>query len=78
MNDTVNHPPDLGSVWQRQGLMESFESKAPEGLSLIAGSPDRTPNPIGGYRFLHVWLPLSSPSPVHASYQQPPQEPSID
>src|SRR3972149_1510477 len=58
MDDTVNHSPDLGSVGQRKGFMESFESKAPKGLSLIASSPDLTPNPFDGYRFLHIGSPL--------------------
>src|SRR4030043_2229885 len=54
MGDTVDHPPTLGSIGQRRGLMESFESKAPKGLPLIAGSPDLTPNPFDGYCFLHI------------------------
>jgi hypothetical protein len=37
--------------------MKSFESETPKGLPLIAGSPDLTPNPFDGYRFLHVGSP---------------------
>jgi len=58
MGDAIDHSPNLGSVGQRQGLMESFESKATKGLPLIAGSPDLTPNPFDGYRFLHIDSPL--------------------
>src|SRR5512139_541019 len=57
MGDPVNHSPNLGSIGQRQGLMESFESKAPKGLPLIAGSPDLTSNPFDSYRFLHIGSP---------------------
>ena len=54
MDDTVNHSPNLGPVRQGKGLMESFESKAPKGLSLIVGSSDHTPDPFDGNRFLHI------------------------
>jgi hypothetical protein len=57
--------------------MEPFEAKTPEGLFLIAGSPDPTPDPFDGNCFLHIG-PLSFPSPAPASYQPPLQEPSID
>jgi hypothetical protein len=77
MDDMVNHSPNLGSVRQSEGLMESFESKAPKGLPLILGSSDRTPDPFDGNCFLHI-SSLSFPPPAPASYQQPPQEPSID
>ena len=54
MNDAVNHSPNLGSVGQGEGLMEPLESETPNGLLLIAGSPDHTPNPFDGNRFLHI------------------------
>ena len=57
MDDTVNHSPNLGSVRQGKDLVESFESKAPEGLSLIVGSSDRTPDPFDGNCFLHIGPP---------------------
>ncbi len=76
MNDAMNHPPDLGSVRERKGLMESFESKPPNGLSLIAGSSDRTPDPFDGNRFLHVGS-LSFPLLFHVFFQLPLRGSSI-
>ena len=76
MNDAMNHSPDLGSVWQSKGLMEPFESKPPNGLSLIAGSSDRTPDPFDGNRFLHVGS-LTFPLLFHVAFQLPLREPSI-
>ena len=57
MDNTVNHSPNLRSVRQGKDLVESFESKAPEGLSLIVGSSDRTPDPFDGNCFLHIGPP---------------------
>lgn len=77
MNDATNHSPDLGSVRKGKGLMESFESKPPNGLSLIAGSSERTPDPFDGNRFLRLGS-LSFPSLFHVFFQPPLQESSID
>jgi hypothetical protein len=76
MNDAMNHPPDLGSIRQGKGLIESLESEPPYGLSLIAGSSDPTPDPFDGNRFLHVGS-LSFPLLFHVFFQPPLREPSI-
>jgi hypothetical protein len=76
MKDAINHSPDLGAVWQGKGLMESPKPKTPNGLLLVVRSPDPTPDPFDGNRFLHIGS-LSFPLRFHAFYQQPLQEPSI-
>jgi hypothetical protein len=76
MNDAINHSPDLGSIRQRKGLMESSKPKALDGLFLVVGLPDHTPDPFDGKRFIHI-EPLSFPLPFHAVYQPPLQELSI-
>jgi hypothetical protein len=76
MDDAINHSPNFGSVRQGKGLMESFEPKALNGLFLVVGSSDYTPDPFDRNRFLHIG-PLSFPLQFHAFYQQPLQEFSI-
>ena len=76
MKDAINHSPDLGPVRQGKGLMESFKPKAPNGLLLVLGASDRTPDPFDGNRFVHVGS-LSFPLRFHVFFQPPLQEPSI-
>ena len=76
MMDAINHSPDLGSIRQRKGLVESFKPKATDGLLLVVDSSDRAPDPFDGNRFIHVG-PLRSPLLLHGAYRQPLQESSI-
>ena len=75
MVDTIDHSPNLRSVGQREGLMESFEPKAPYGLLLVVGASDCTPDPFDSNRFVHVEF-LSFPPQLHVFFQPPLQEPS--
>jgi hypothetical protein len=76
MEDTINHPPNLGPVRQGKSLVESSESKAPNGFLLDAGSSDHAPDPFDSNRFIHIG-PLSFPLLFHAFYQQSLREPSV-
>jgi hypothetical protein len=77
MNDTMNHPPNRGSVWQGKGLMEPFETEAPNGLLLVVGSSDRTPDPFNYNGLLHIES-LNFPLWFLAFFQPSLREPSID
>ena len=72
----MNHCSNLGSIRQGEGLIESLESKASDGLLLVLGSPDPTSFPLDCKGLLHIEF-LSSPVPSHASCQLPPQVPSV-
>jgi hypothetical protein len=76
MNDTIDHSPDLRPVRQRKGLMESFKTKTPNGLLLVADSADRTPHPFDGNHFTCFGL-FSFPLLLHDVYPLPLREPSI-
>ena len=54
MNDPLNHSPNLGSVWQSKRLLESLESKGPDGLLLVSNSSDCTLNPFDSDCLLHT------------------------
>ena len=51
----MNHPSNLGSIWQSKDLIESFESKALDSLPLAFGSPDHTPDPFDCNRMLDLF-----------------------
>jgi hypothetical protein len=70
----MNHPPYLGSIRQDEGLMESLESKALNGHSLVFRSSDHTPFPPDRNCLL-LAEPFSSLCFFHASFPKPPQEP---
>ena len=74
MNHVINHSPNLGPIRQDEGLIQSLESKALDGLSLVFRSSDHALSPSDRNRFLRkafsfLWL-------FHASFPRPPQEPS--
>ena len=64
----VNHSSNLGSIRQGEGLIQSLEPKASDGLLLILGSSDHTFFPLDCNRLLHIEF-LSSPLPSHAFFQ---------
>ena len=51
----MNHPTDLRSIWQDQGLVQSLESKAFNRLPLILETSTRAPLPTNLDGFLHVF-----------------------
>jgi hypothetical protein len=76
MAHTMNHPSNLGSIRQGEGLVESSESETPNGLLLVSGSSDPAPDPFDRNRFLHI-EPFSSPLLSQTFFQKPPQGPSV-
>ena len=50
----MNHPTDLRSIWQDQGLVQSLESKAFNRLPLILEASTRAPLPFDLDGLLHV------------------------
>ena len=50
----MNHPTDLRSIRQDQGLIQSLEPKAFDRLPLILETPARAPLPSDLDGFLHV------------------------
>jgi hypothetical protein len=74
MDHTMNHSPNLGSIRQDQGLIQSLKSKALDRLSLVFGSPDAAPfpahrnrlpqiNPFSFLWFFHIFYPRSPRAP---------------
>lgn len=55
MFHTTDHPSYLGSIRQGEGLIESFESKALDGLPLVFGPSNHTFSPLDCNRMLNLF-----------------------
>jgi hypothetical protein len=77
MTYMMDHSSNLRSVCQGDGLIESLESKALDGLLLVGRLSDDTPPPRDRDRLLRLIEPFSSPLPSHVFFPRPPQEPSV-
>jgi hypothetical protein len=51
----MNHPLNLGSIWQGEDLIESFESETPDSLPLAVGSSDHAPDPFNLNRMFDLF-----------------------
>jgi hypothetical protein len=77
MTYMMDHSSNPRPVCQGDGLIESLESKALDGLLLVGRSSDNTPPPRDRDRLFYWIEPFSSPLPSHVFFPKPPQEPSI-
>jgi hypothetical protein len=77
MHHTMNHSPNLGSIRQGEGLIESLEPKTLDGLSLILGPSDYTPLPSDRDPFVLI-APFTFRCFFHASSPRPLPGFSVD
>jgi hypothetical protein len=77
MTYMLDHSSNPRPVCQGDGLIQSLESKALNGLLLVGRSSDNTPLPRDRDRLFRLIEPFSSRLPSHVFFAKPPQEPSV-